>query len=219
MKKIAILISGNGSNLQAFIDAAQQNYPATIALVISNEPTAYGLTRAKQANIATEIINHRDFASRDDFDTTLHKTLEKYNIDYIVLAGFMRILGANILQHYHGRILNVHPSLLPKYPGLNTFQRALDAGDTETGSTIHFVTEDLDGGPRISVTKTPIEKDDDVSALKQKVQALEHTMFPEVTKWLCEGRLALVGDKIQLEGQTIDAPFDFSHCERSKRDS
>lgn len=188
--KLLVLISGNGSNLQAIIDAcAAKTLGAEIVGVISNVPTAFGLERAKRAGIATAVVDHKAFASRADFDSAVLKTMQQFDVDLVVLAGFMRILSADLVNAYAGRMINIHPSLLPKYPGLHTHQRALEAGDTEHGCTIHFVTADLDGGPLIAQSRCPVLAGDDPATLAERVHPLEHTLYPAVIAWYASGRL------------------------------
>lgn len=180
---IVVLISGNGSNLQAIIDAIeQQKLAINILAVISNHEDAYGLQRAKLANIATHCIPHEDFPSREAFDSALQKLIDDYQPDLICLAGFMRRLGADFVNHYANKIINIHPALLPKYPGLNTHQKALDARDKFHGATIHIVTEALDAGPIIAQKRLRILPDDTAESLKSRVQQLEHQLYPETLK-------------------------------------
>lgn len=204
----AVLISGSGSNLQAFIDASHSGaLDARLAVVLSNRADAYGLQRAAEAGIATVSIDHRDFARREDFDQALLDALAPFAVDLIILAGFMRILTPVFIRAYQGRLLNIHPSLLPKYPGLNTHQRAIDAGDGEAGATVHFVTEELDGGPPILQARVPIENGDDVSALAARVLEQEHRIYPAAAQWFVSGRLALRGDIAELDGEPIRSPL------------
>ena len=180
---IAVLISGKGSNLQALIDYSQGNPHChyQIAIVIANRPDAYGLQRAKQAGIPALCIDHTHYDDRKSFEQALIEQLQKHKVQLVVLAGFMRILSPLFVTHYLGRLLNIHPSLLPKYPGLNTHQRALEAGDSLHGLSIHFVTQELDGGPVIFQAETPIEPDDTSETLQHKVHQLEHQSYPLVT--------------------------------------
>jgi phosphoribosylglycinamide formyltransferase-1 len=204
--RLVILISGGGSNLQSFIDsAARGELPADIAAVISNRADALGLERARRANIATAVLDHKTFASREDFDTALQQRIDAYAPDLVILAGFMRILTEGFVRHYHGRLLNIHPSLLPKYPGLHTHQRALDAGDSEAGATVHFVTEELDGGSAIIQARVPIMPGDDASALAQRVLQREHIIYPLAARWFAEGRLRLRNHRAELDGQPLPA--------------
>lgn len=177
---IVVLISGNGSNLQAIIDAQEQGAPFSIAAVISNVENAHGLLRAEKAGIKTEVLNHQHFSSREEFDRQLMHAIDHYHPNLIVLAGFMRKLGTEIVQHFSGKMINIHPSLLPKYPGLSTHERALAAGDHEHGVSIHFVTETLDAGPLIAQERIPILQDDTPETLKARIHALEHVLYPKV---------------------------------------
>lgn len=203
---IAVLISGSGSNLQALIDACQNgDIPASIGVVVSNRSDAYGLERARRAGIATAIVNHRAFDSRTAFDAELARTLEDFAPDLVILAGFMRILTADFVRRFHGRLLNIHPSLLPLYPGLHTHQRALDAGDREAGATVHFVTEELDGGPAIVQARVPVMPDDNADSLAQRVLIEEHRIYPLAARWFAEGRLRLEQGRACLDGQPLPA--------------
>ncbi len=199
---IAVLISGNGSNLQALIDASHLgNY--TIGLVISNKSDAYGLERARRANIATQVIDHREYANREDFDAALMAVLDAERPQLIVLAGFMRILSSAFVQHYQGLILNIHPSLLPKYPGTNTHQRAIDAGETEHGVSVHFVTEELDGGPVIAQEPVPVLPQDTARELAARVAAQEHVLYPRVVTWFAAGRLVMRDQRAWLDDRLL----------------
>ena len=206
-KRIAVLISGSGSNLQAIIDH-QQQHPELyeIALVISNRPQAYGLQRAQKADIETEVIDHTLYPDRELFDRQLQQKIDAKQIDLVVLAGFMRILTTGFTQHYLGRMLNIHPSLLPKYTGLNTHQRALEAGDETHGLSIHFVTPELDGGPVILQAEVCIEPDDDEQSLTEKVHRQEHIAYPLVVQWFVEGRLKLIDNQVQLDQTSLHHP-------------
>jgi phosphoribosylglycinamide formyltransferase-1 len=204
--RLAVLISGRGSNLQAFIDACVSGeLPAQITLVISNNPEAAGLQRAERAGITTKCINHRNYANREAFDEALVDELRSHHVDLVVLAGFMRILTPVLIEPYLGRLLNIHPSLLPKYPGLKTHQRALDAGDTEAGATVHFVTQELDGGPPVLQARVPILPGDTADSLAARVAAQEHTIYPIAARWYLQGRLALTGQGATLDGTRIPA--------------
>ena len=187
---VVVLISGSGSNLQALIDQSSAcNY--TIASVISNNADAYGLQRATRADIPTLVIDHREFADRKEFDLALQQAIDTINPDLLVLAGFMRILGADFVNHFSGRILNIHPSLLPKFQGTRTHERALEAGEKEHGASVHFVTEDLDGGPVISQERIKISKNDTADSLQRRVLQKEHRLYPRAVKWFADGRLAM----------------------------
>jgi phosphoribosylglycinamide formyltransferase 1 len=204
--RLAVLISGRGSNLQAFIDSCKDGtLPAQISLVISNNPDAAGLQRAELAGIATRCVNHRDFSSREAFDAALVKELRAHSVDLVILAGFMRILTPVLIEPFLGRLLNIHPSLLPQYPGLNTHQRALDAGDAEAGATVHFVTEELDGGPPIIQTRVAIRPGDTADSLASRVAEQEHVIYPIAARWFVEGRLTLCGQQALLDGEPIPA--------------
>ena len=204
--RLAILISGRGSNLQAFIDArAKGELAAEIAVVISNNPGAAGLQRAASAGIATCCINHREFATRESFDQALVTELDSRQVDLVILAGFMRILTPVFIKPFAGRLLNIHPSLLPKYPGLHTHQRALEAGDTEAGVTVHFVTLELDGGPPIIQARVPILPGDTADALAARVIVQEHLIYPVAAMWHLSGRLQLTNQGATLDGKPIPA--------------
>ena len=199
-----VLISGSGTNLQAIIDACNSaDYPAQIVGVISNKAEAYGLTRAKDADIPTKLISHKDFASRENYDEALIEQIDHYQADLIVLAGFMRILTPKFVCHFSGKLLNIHPSLLPKYQGLNTHQRAIDAGDKEHGVSVHFVTEELDGGPVILQAKVPIFAGDSAEDLAARVHEQEHRIYPLVVKWFCSNRVTMQTDKAVMDGEVL----------------
>lgn len=205
--RIAVLISGSGSNLQAIIDhQTQHSHLYEIVLVISNKADAYGLQRAEKAGITQQVIRHQDFPDREQFDAQLQQAIDGVQADLVVLAGFMRILSSGFTEHYLGRMLNIHPSLLPKYTGLNTHQRALEAGDSEHGLTVHFVTPELDGGPSILQAKVLIEADDSVESLQQKVHKQEHIAYPLVVQWFAEGRLSFKDDQAWLDNQALTEP-------------
>lgn len=207
MINIVVLISGGGTNLQALIDAHQQGeLPVNIAAVISNRPQAYGLERARQAGIETVVVDHTGFASREQFDQELQARIDAFAPQLVVLAGFMRILTAEFTQHYLGRMLNIHPSLLPKYQGLHTHQRALEAGDAEHGVTVHFVTPELDGGPNVIQAIVPILSDDDAASLAQRVQVQEHIIYPLAVNWFAQGRLRMDNHHSVLDGQVLPTP-------------
>lgn len=209
--RIAVLISGSGSNLQAIINHQKtQTDLYEIALVISNKADAYGLQRAKNAGINTQVIEHTAFADRESFDAQLQSAIESAEVELVVLAGFMRILTDGFTRHFLGRMLNIHPSLLPKYPGLNTHQRALEAGDSEHGLSIHFVTPELDGGPAILQAKVCIEDGDNVETLQQKVHQQEHIAYPLVVQWFAENRLAFENGQAWFEQQPLDKPLQLA---------
>ncbi len=205
--KAAILISGSGTNLQAFIDRVRAGQLAIdIAVVFSNKPDAFGLQRAKQAGIETSCLQHGDYADRESFDRAVAAELDRYAPDLIILAGFMRILSPWFVRHYEGRILNIHPALLPLYPGLNTHQRALDAGDSHHGSTVHFVTDELDGGPRIVAGRLAVANGISAAQLQDNVQALEHQVYPQAAAWFAEGRLRYRDGQTWLDGKQLQEP-------------
>jgi phosphoribosylglycinamide formyltransferase-1 len=192
LARITILISGRGSNMAAVIDAAiAGRLEGAVTHVISNRPDAGGLDYARQRGIATTVVDHRAFASRDAFDATLAEAIDRGEPDLVVLAGFMRILGAEFVHRYEGRMLNIHPSLLPAYPGTDTHQRALDDGATHHGCTVHFVTTDVDGGPIVAQAEVAVLPDDDAATLAARVLEQEHRLLPEVVGWFCAGRIVL----------------------------
>jgi len=206
--RIVVLISGGGTNLQAIIDACESvDYPGKVVGVVSNKADAYGLTRAQNANIETVALSHKAFESRESYDQALISNIDQFTPDVIVLAGFMRILTPAFVQHYQGKLLNIHPSLLPKYQGLNTHQRAIDAGDTEHGVSVHFVTAELDGGPVILQAKVPVFDGDTSDDLAERVHEQEHRIYPLVVKWLCEKRLHMKTEEQNefavLDGQIL----------------
>ncbi|WP_020210551.1 phosphoribosylglycinamide formyltransferase [Gilvimarinus chinensis] len=202
--RVAVLISGSGSNLQALIDAEKAgNLPIEIVCVISNRPDVRGLERAREAGIEAVTLDHKNFASREEFDQALAAKIDSYRPDLVVLAGFMRILTPEFTGHYLGRMLNIHPSLLPKYQGLHTHQRALDAGDSEHGVTVHFVTAELDGGPAAVQAVVPVLADDDATTLAARVQQQEHIIYPLAVGWFAEGRLTMAGNQVQLDGEPL----------------
>lgn len=202
--RIVILISGSGSNMIAIADAVRNGgIEANIAAVICNKPDAAGVQKAKDRDINTQVINHQAFASREDFDLALMQAIDQEEPDLVVLAGFMRILTPSFVQHYEGRMLNIHPSLLPKYQGLNTHQRAIDAGDNEHGVTVHFVTEELDGGPNVIQAILPIHDGDDAASLQHRVHQQEHTIYPIAIKWFVEGRLRMLNKIAMLDGKHL----------------
>jgi phosphoribosylglycinamide formyltransferase-1 len=204
--RLAILISGRGTNLQAFIDAcARGELAAQIGIVITNNPEAAGLQRAESAGLATRAIDHRDFSTREAFDQALVNALQAASIDLVVLAGFMRILTPVLVEPFIGRLLNIHPSLLPNYPGMRTHRRALDAGDAEAGATVHFVTQELDGGPPVLQCRVPILPDDTAESLAARVAVQEHTLYPIAVRWYLQGRLQLTGEGATLDGHAIPA--------------
>src|SRR3990167_2944021 len=198
---IVVLISGNGANLQAIIDAKRQGLPVDIRAVISNQADAFGIVRAKKAHIPVQIVSHSDYPSRDTFEAALKQTIDRYSPQTIVLAGFMRKLCSTFVAHYAGHIINIHPSLLPQYPGLHTHRRVLAAGDQEHGASIHFVTDAVDAGPLICQARLKVHPEDTEDSLKYRVQQLEHFIYPKVLEWLARGRLILQDHQVLLDGQ------------------
>lgn len=204
--RIAVLISGSGTNLQALIDTqASGELGGQIVVVVSNRPLAGGLARARQAGIPDQVVDHTHFPDRESFDQALMETIDRYQPDLVVLAGFMRILTGEFVTHYQGRMMNIHPSLLPKYPGLHTHRRALEAGDSHHGATVHFVTDQLDGGPPIVQARIAILPDDDEASLIQRVQQQEHLIYPLAVQWFAQGRLHLDGNRCRLDGELLPA--------------
>jgi phosphoribosylglycinamide formyltransferase-1 len=202
MKRIVVLISGRGSNLEAIVQqCAAQRWPARVVAVISHRPDAAGLACAAARGIATVTIDHRAHADRADFDAALAAAVDAFEPDLVLLAGFMRILGDAFVQRYTGRLLNIHPSLLPQFPGLHTHRRALEAGCREAGATVHFVTPTLDHGPIVAQGVVPVEPGDDEAALAARVLAMEHRIYPLAVRWFVEDRLQLIGGEVrQLDG-------------------
>lgn len=200
---VVVLISGSGSNLQALIDSLGEDNPARICAVISNRADAYGLTRAQNAGIATAVLDHKAFEGREAFDAALIEAIDAHQPDLVVLAGFMRILTPGFVQHYAGRLFNIHPSLLPKYKGMHTHQRALEAGDAEHGCSVHFVTEELDGGPLVVQAVVPVQPDDSAETLASRVQIGEHRIYPLAVRWFAEGRLRLTSRGVELDGTPL----------------
>ncbi|GHD53104.1 phosphoribosylglycinamide formyltransferase-1 [Marinobacter persicus] len=208
---IVVLASGSGTNLQALIDASRErDYPGEIIAVGCNKPDAFALERAAQANIPTFVVNHKNHGSREEFDGALMAELRRYNPDLIVLAGFMRILTSDFVHAFRGKMLNIHPSLLPAYTGLNTHQRVLEAGDRVHGVSVHFVTEELDGGPVIAQAEVPVHAGDTADSLAERVQEQEHLLYPIVVRWFCEGRIQLGSDHVLFDGQPLAEPMRLS---------
>lgn len=199
MKRYVILISGRGSNMESLLDAG---LPGVCATVISNRPDAAGLAAAAARGIPTAAIDHRGFASREDFDAELAGRIEAHAPDLVLLAGFMRILSDGFVRRFEGRLLNVHPSLLPAFPGVRTHAQALAAGVRLHGCTVHFVTPALDGGPIIAQAAVPVHVGDDEACLAERVLAEEHKLYPRVARWFLEGRLHLLHGRARLTGET-----------------
>lgn len=206
---VVVLISGSGSNLQALIDAAAEG-GYSIRAVLSNRPAAFGLTRARDAGIATRTLSHTDFESREAFDAELSRLVDEFEPDLVVLAGFMRILSSLFVTRYLGRLINIHPSLLPDFPGINTHQRALDAGAKRHGVSVHFVTEELDGGPVIARRSIEVGREDSAESLAARVLEQEHLLYPAVVSWFASGELGMVnGEAVhasKLLPETVHSP-------------
>ncbi len=206
--KTALLISGSGTNLQAFIDAVRHgSLHLELSVVLSNKADAFGIVRARNAGIPTTCIEHGRYADRATFDRAVAAKLDEWQPDLLVLAGFMRILSAGFVDHYAGRILNIHPALLPAYPGLDTHQRVLDAGDKWHGSTVHFVTEELDGGPPILQGRLPVVSGESSAQLAARVQTIEHQIYPEAAEWVGEGRVEFRDGRTWIDGAVADEPI------------
>jgi len=209
--QLAILISGNGSNLQSIIDAIELGkLNAQIKAVVSNNSEAYGLVRASKHGLNTWVIDHRDYQDREQYDAVLQHYLESVAVDYIVLAGFMRILGPAIIKAFEHRVLNIHPSLLPAYKGLNTHQRALDDGAAQHGVSIHLVTAELDDGPIICQAKYRVEAGDCAEDLQARGHRLEHQMYPQVLSWLSDKKLTIEGGRLFYEQALLEQPVAFN---------
>lgn len=203
---VVVLLSGTGSNLQAMIDSFKGvDNPVRIRAVISNRADAFGLQRARDAGIEARVLDHKAFEGREAFDAALIELIDTFQPKLVVLAGFMRILSATFVRHYQGRLLNIHPSLLPLYKGLHTHQRVLEAGDSEHGCTVHFVTEELDGGPLVVQAVIPVELNDSPATLAHRVHAQEHEIYPLAIRWFAEGRLSLGEQGALLDGQLLPA--------------
>ncbi|AOK41705.1 TPA: phosphoribosylglycinamide formyltransferase [Burkholderia vietnamiensis] len=203
MKKLVILISGRGSNMEAIVRAcAQERWPAQVAAVIANRPDAAGLAFAASHGVATAVVDHRAFDGRDSFDAALAAEIDRFAPDLVVLAGFMRILTPDFVRRYEGRLLNIHPSLLPSFKGVHTHQQALDAGVALHGVTVHFVSPELDSGAIVAQGAVPVRAGDDAAALAQRVLAVEHVLYPRAVRWFVEGSLRLEN------GRAVVAPHE-----------
>ncbi len=210
---IVVLISGSGSNLQTLIDqTANGTIPGKISAVFSNKSDVFGLERAAKAGIPSEVLSHKAFDSRESFDSALAEKIKAYKPDLVVLAGFMRILSAEFVAQFENKMINIHPSLLPKYTGLNTHQRAIDAGDDTAGATVHFVIPELDAGPIIIQGSVPILEGDDASKLQQRVLKVEHSIYPTAVKWLAEGRISVENSLVLLDGHESDQQMIELEC-------
>lgn len=205
--RIAVLVSGNGSNLQALIDA---NLSGQIIGVLSNKANAYALQRAEKANIATAVISHKDYPDRESFDDAMHQQLLSWEVDLVILAGFMRILTPNFVSKWQGKMLNIHPSLLPVYKGINTHQRVLNTGDRLHGCTVHFVTAELDAGQSIAQSAIQVSLHDTVDSLAQRVHKLEHFIYPQVAEWLCNGQLTWTNGQAYFNKKPLERPIQFA---------
>jgi phosphoribosylglycinamide formyltransferase 1 len=208
---VVVLISGNGSNLQAIIEGAAADLPIEIRAVISNRPGVHGLQRAEAADIETAVLDHKAFGDRESYDKALIGLIDSYRPALIVLAGFMRILTTGFVRHYAGRLLNIHPSLLPNHRGLNTHQRVVEAGDALHGATVHFVTEELDGGPLVLQAQIRVEAGDDAHRLRSRVLQKEHRIYPLAIRWFAEHRLKLDEDgHVRLDDKQLEQPVVFA---------
>jgi phosphoribosylglycinamide formyltransferase-1 len=208
--RLVVLASGRGSNLEALFDAcAGSTLPAAIVAVLSDKPTAPALARATARGVAAEALAPEAFADRAAYDAALAARIDAHRPDYVALAGFMRILGADFVRHFLGRLVNIHPSLLPRHRGLHTHRRALEAGDREHGASVHFVTEELDGGPVFMRARVPVRPGDDEAALAKRVLAAEHRLYPAALGLLAAGRLEFRAGRVYKEGRALAAPLEF----------
>lgn len=199
-RKVGVLISGSGSNLQALIDAcAHRDYPCEIAVVISNKDDAYGLTRAKNASIPTKIIRHKDYANRDAFDGVIDQTLREYHVDFVCLAGFMRLLTADFVRRWENRLVNIHPSLLPAFKGVHVHGAVIAAGAKFSGCTVHFVRPEMDVGPIIVQSAVPVLQNDTPETLAARILKQEHRIYPLALRWLAEGKLSIEAEKVRID--------------------
>ncbi|MDM1756029.1 MULTISPECIES: phosphoribosylglycinamide formyltransferase [Acinetobacter] len=207
MIKIAVLVSGSGSNLQALIDA---NLSGKIVGVISNKPEAYALQRAQHAGISTAIIEHKQFPNREAFDAVMHQQLLDWDVDLVILAGFMRILSAGFVNAWQGKMVNIHPSLLPHYKGMHTHQRVLNTGDMLHGCTVHYVTAELDAGQALTQGVVQVHLHDTVDTLAERVHTLEHLIYPQAVEWICNGTIQhMENGQVLYKGQVLKQPIQF----------
>ena len=206
MIKIAVLVSGSGSNLQALIDA---NLSGQIVGVISNKPEAYALERAEKSGIQTAVIEHKNYPNREAFDDVMNQQLLDWNVDLVILAGFMRILSAKFVHAWEGRMLNIHPSLLPQYKGIHTHQRVLNTGDMLHGCTVHYVTAELDAGPALAQGVLQVNLHDNVNTLAKRVHVLEHIIYPQVVEWICTSTIQHTDKGVLYRGKIMQAPIQF----------
>jgi phosphoribosylglycinamide formyltransferase-1 len=204
---LVVLVSGSGSNLQAIIDAAANGLPVEIRAVISNQADAYGLQRAASAGIETRVLDHREFTDREAYDRALGELVDSFDPGLVILAGFMRILTPGFVRRFRGRMLNIHPSLLPKYRGLHTHQRVLDAGDPVHGASVHFVTDELDGGPLVLQVRVPVEAGDTPESLGARVLTQEHVIYPTVIRWFAQGRLRMDEERLLMDEAPLETPL------------
>ncbi|MEE4376557.1 MAG: phosphoribosylglycinamide formyltransferase [Candidatus Competibacteraceae bacterium] len=204
---IVVLVSGRGSNLQAILDGAGKgDLPVDIRAVISNRPDVYALERARQSGVPALTLDHKAYPDRQNFETALQAMIDDCKPELVILAGFMRVLSAAFVEYYGGRLLNIHPSLLPKYRGLHTHERALAAGEQEHGASVHFVTPELDSGPVILQARVPVLSGDDPDRLAARVLEQEHKIYPLAIRWFAEGRVALAADQVLFDGQPLAEP-------------
>lgn len=209
--RIAVLVSGNGSNLQALINAQLgKQLSGQIVGVLSNKADAYALRRAEDANIATAVISHQNFPNRESFDVAMHQQLLAWQVDLVILAGFMRILTPEFVSQWQGKMLNIHPSLLPFYKGMNTHQRVLNTGDRLHGCTVHFVTAELDAGQSIAQSVIQVSLQDTAESLAQRVHELEHFIYPQVAQWLCNGQLTWENGQAYFNQKLLEKPIQFA---------
>ncbi|KWE62217.1 phosphoribosylglycinamide formyltransferase [Burkholderia sp. MSMB2157WGS] len=218
MKKLVILISGRGSNMEAIVRAcAQERWPAEVAAVIANRPDAAGLAFAASHGVATAVVDHRSFDGRDSFDAALAAEIDRFSPDLVVLAGFMRILTPAFVRRYEGRLLNIHPSLLPSFKGIHTHQQALDAGVALHGASVHFVIPELDSGAIVAQGAVPVRAGDDAAALARRVLAVEHVLYPRAVRWFVDGRLRLENGRAVVAADEARWIFaDEPHTETSE---
>jgi phosphoribosylglycinamide formyltransferase-1 len=203
MKRIVIVVSGQGSNMQAIVQACRaERWPAEVAAVVSNRPQAGGLAAAQALGLATSVVDHQSFDTREAFDAALAAAIDGHRPDLVLLAGFMRVLTPAFVQRFEGRMLNIHPSLLPAFPGLHTHRRAIEAGCRIAGATVHFVSPELDHGPIVIQAAVPVLPGDDAGALQQRVLAAEHRIYPRAARWFVQGRLQVEGGLVrQIDGE------------------
>lgn len=206
MTKIAVLVSGSGSNLQALIDA---RLSGQIVGVISNKPEAFALERAKKIGIATSVIEHKQYSDRESFDAAMHQQLLAWDVDLVVLAGFMRILSVQFVQAWEGKMVNIHPSLLPHYKGMHTHQRVLNTGDVLHGCTVHYVTAELDAGQALAQGVLKVNLHDQIESLSKRVHSLEHLIYPQVVEWICSGAIQHTQQGVMYKGQPLNQPIQF----------